>query len=356
MPPIPLEPITLASRINISVHQVHADLNRRIIALLPLALPPHADGAVKYAAGMMYILYVYEAMESSLKRIASIPQHRQTHVTEAVGGLYIPSLLRSARLRMDLTRIRYESKKHSANKTAQDAMILSGLSGNASKRGKCLSELVHQLNSISHANSHLMFAYSHMFYLAVFSGGRYIHSRLKHAGLSNPNLFFPSFSCFGDAPETSLSIDEALSFWTFEDTDPLDGEHIKNLFKSQFRRGELSLSEMQKDQIVSESKWIMDSLLHIVDEITEKMAVDPMYSSSQPKLGNMRHDGDTPKVRSPEMTKNMVLQRRDPSFRLLLFKHLFPLGLAELDLAAAAAMWAILRYPSSKHIWKTKAG
>ncbi|MDI1489496.1 MAG: hypothetical protein OHK93_008775 [Ramalina farinacea] len=72
--PEPSPPLTpppqasLSAQINLATRPVHTRLNRRILGLLPLALPPHAETPELYVQGMEAVRDIYGALEGTVRR------------------------------------------------------------------------------------------------------------------------------------------------------------------------------------------------------------------------------------------------------------------------------------------------
>ncbi|KAL8783858.1 MAG: hypothetical protein Q9213_004348 [Squamulea squamosa] len=149
---------------------------------------------------------------------------------------------------------------------------------------------------------HLLFAYTWIFYMALFSGGRYIRSKLRTA-------FTPSSTSTSQRHLDKLA---GLSLWNFPGD--ADGEDLKLEFKARVAMLSNSLSEEEKANIVAEGVHIMISLTNVVKEAAE-----------------------TVPGRAIALKNDMR-----PSWVLLL-RYFFPVGL--MDLLSAAVGFALFRAP-----------
>lgn len=156
---------------------------------------------------------------------------------------------------------------------------------------------------------HLLLAYMHIFYLALFSGGRYIRSELRAAD----NRFWN-----GREP------DEALGFWCFDGGD--DGEDLRMEFKRRFAEVQEGLSWVEREEVVGEAVNVMRSMIEVVEEMAGVLGggggggldVEDRLGQSVGREGKQGMEDD------------------HLSVHWLLLKHLFPMGLVELLTASTA--------------------
>jgi heme oxygenase len=106
-------------------------------------------------------------------------------------------------------------------------------------------------------------SYAWCFYMAVFSGGRWIRSVLLKA----PPGFWPE----QDGEEKSLA-ECGLSFWHF--FGPHDGEDIKADFKTQLLAAEALFTPDERVDIIEEAKNIFRLCATLVDELDESIGTD----------------------------------------------------------------------------------
>ena len=153
--------------------------------------------------------------------------------------------------------------------------------------------------------------------MALFSGGRYIRSKLR-APFATPV-----------ASESQRYLDEqaCLSFWNFPgDT---DGEDLKNDFKARVATLSDVLTEQERADIVAESVHVMVSLMEIVREIADTvpgraiaLAQDAISETSAGRHGS--------------------ISRIRPSW-IILLRCVLPMGFV--DLLSAATGMAASRTP-----------
>ena len=114
---------------------------------------------------------------------------------------------------------------------------------------------------------HLLVAYAWCFYMAIFSGGRWIRGKLTAAGDS-----FWTRSIPRDATsESGIPLQQrGLSFWSFAGDE--DGEDVKAEFKRRLAAAEDLFTPDQRAEVVAEAQTIFRRCAMLVDELDEKLA------------------------------------------------------------------------------------
>ena len=302
--PSPTITSTLAQKISTATQQKHKALNQAIVTLLPHALPPHVQDAQLYASGMAHILPIYTAFEDSFKKILTLPPPLRSASVEIIAMLHVPALERTTRLQGDLSLLSPSNPSEKA--VAYDLPPR-------------LTAFLTHIKTTTTTRPHLLLAYTHTFYLALFSGGRYIRAKLRAAGCS----------------------DNVLTFWTFDS--PSDGEDLKMDFKARFAEVESALSEEQIGEVVQDAEFIMDTMMTVVEEIVDTVGVGEGEKVGQKEVGSWKSrlgNRERP-VKQPQMEARWSLpvgkglqaqQERDlsVSVRWMVLKHMLPMGLVEL--------------------------
>ena len=296
----------LSVLINDFTRSSHSRLNKLVASLLPLALPPHTSSPLLYLYGISHILPIYETLEQTfqeliaqadcqddvrnedecgqyadliLKRLwdqiigvdrkdkDSNEVGNNTHLLMALKHLWLAELARTDRLRSDIKTLKKICSHTPNNNTEQHPQP-------PHHHSPKLRALLTRLHTTISTNPHLLLASSWLFYMALFSGGRYIRSRLLDAG---PDFWTQSIFTSASTPNPdlvgSISIIPqgteilGLRFWTFPS--PNDGEDIKFEFKRRFHEIEALLTAEQVHEIVIESRYIMDETEAVVREAAE---------------------------------------------------------------------------------------
>lgn len=125
-----------------------------------------------------------------------------------------------------------------------------------------LSEFVTHISAAVMSKPHVLLAYTWIFYMALFQGGRYIRSQLRSAEENN----FWVRDLNAKIADEAVSASIPLSFWEFPAASR-DGEDLKKEFKARFQDVESCLSLAQKKEVLQEADEIMTHLLEVIREI-----------------------------------------------------------------------------------------
>lgn len=304
----------LRAQINAATRQQHTTLNKLITSRLPLCLPPYANNTDLYTRGLLHFAHIYLNIESLYldltandsvsprladlladpwvsvssysnpgfetkeddseedkdeedengKNAAGVANKRtpfptpREEVIEALKTLIPPALLRTLRLRSDLTFL-----------TGQNEIDLS-VSLSYYPSPTVQAWCAHIRKSLKQ-RPHLLVAYFWVMYMAVFSGGKWIRARLAEPG----NAFWLPDG--GEDKEQALEL--PLSFWHYDGDD--SGVNIKEDFKAHLTEVESVWTEQEQVEIVAESRKIFDWCEKLVEELDEICADLPSQHLSQ---------------------------------------------------------------------------
>lgn len=345
---------SLSQRINHTTHQHHTRLNQLILSLLPLGLPPQASTPKKYLQGIAHILPIYEAFEHAFRGLFAAggrevghcevvdgqgekeagrrkevhiekshktvkedgaedeeqSLHDRRHrdaVREAMRSLHMPALERTERLRQDISPLHWPSPGRPPDMSKPESLPSpSHCSPNFNQINKdptpYLTAFTNHIASSVLKKPHLLLAYTWLFYMALFSGGRHIRFALRNAGVH----FWNSLS------NEERKVDEYLAFWTFDG--PSDGVYLKGNFKRRFTEAEAVLTEAEKEEVVAESVYIMQTLIVVVQEIAAVVGGSSALLAEEER-------------RADEASQDIPVSQ-------LLLKHILPMGMVELIIGA----------------------
>ncbi|KAK0947095.1 hypothetical protein LTR29_001378 [Friedmanniomyces endolithicus] len=212
---------SISAEINVATRRQHTELNRLIIARLPLALPARQSGwrrskspalLVQGSAAFAQIYFEFEGAWSAIE--CSQEKHDDGSMVDWLAKLRPRGLERTPRLRSDLRRLR---------------------SGTAPAIGRCQSDVKCRLAE----RPHILIAYAWVMYMAIFSGGRWIRQQLADAG--------PDFE---------------LAFLSFDGDE--DGEDLKRDFKAGLARAEEMLSPQERQEVVEEAQALFGRCIALV--------------------------------------------------------------------------------------------
>lgn len=240
--------------------------------------------------------------------------------------LHMRALERGPKLRNDVAQISSRAKRPPPPATESQQ-----------QQRPRLAAFTQHIRAATPARPHLLLAYTWVLYMALFSGGRYIRSRLRQAGAG-----FWKGGGEGewrdgkgrlvevDEDEKGDAVDGFLGFWTFEGEH--DGADIKAEFEARFAAVEAVLTEGEREEVVWEAVFVMRSMLEVVEEIAEVLGTGVAVAAAAAGRGHAHAqsvDDDDDGERISEG------QHEHPSMRWLLLKHVLPIGVVELIAAGA---------------------
>lgn len=150
----------------------------------------------------------------------------------------------------------------------RDLEFLTGLEGVAFDillsryPGAQIDEYCSHIRSVVSDKPHVLLAYAWCYYMAVFSGGRWIRGELLKAG--------EEFWQRG-ASQPPLE-DKGLAFWNFDGGQ--DGEDIKLLFKERLSAAHEFFTPEQVQDIIVESQNVFKYSAKLVEELDEKLGTN----------------------------------------------------------------------------------
>ncbi|KAH6214892.1 hypothetical protein HBI53_096580 [Parastagonospora nodorum] len=286
-------PVPLSTEINIATRNLHTTLNRLITSRLPLALPPHASDPTLYTTGLLHFAHIFLTFESLwadllrdhspqppandpslasppssplLSYLLVNPYDSPSLFTSTLGAPTPPSpqilallqtvrprgLMRSARVKRDL--------EHLMDLHPTDLEVVL-----AQYPGDKVADFCTHIRKAVHEKPWTLISYAWCFYMAVFSGGRWIRAELLKAG---PDFWQASKE---DDKSTIFQLPErVLSLWHFPGQ--FDGEDIKMEFKAQLAAAEALLTPDQRVDIIEEAKNIFRLCASLVQELDDMVA------------------------------------------------------------------------------------
>lgn len=272
---------------------LHTALNRLITSRLPLALPPHTSDPALYATGLVHFAHIFLTFESLwadllrdyapsqslngppqpaldpegasspfsplLSYLLVNPYDSPSLFTSTLGAPTQPSpqlatflqslrprgLIRSGRLKHDLEYLL------GLHPTDLEVML-------AKYPGDKVAQFCTHIRKSVNEKPWTLVSYAWCFYMAIFSGGRWIRGGL----LSAPPGFWPAHH-----DEAKTLQDQGLSFWHFPG--PHDGEDIKAEFKARLAAADLIFTPDERVDIIEEAKEIFKFCASLVDELDE---------------------------------------------------------------------------------------
>lgn len=168
--------------------------------------------------------------------------------------LYMPNLERSSRLQNDISFFHPSDPCFMSNSQEKEPGVLS----------PTVAPFISHIEQVVGAKPHVQIAYTWVFYMPLFSGGRYIRAKLRSAGedfWASAGYTKPDGE-YAEEPEKGTI---GLSFWEFSGTS--DGKDLKADYQSRIHDLEASLTLEERQEIVNEAIDIMVKLIDIAKEI-----------------------------------------------------------------------------------------
>lgn len=328
----------LAESIAVATRSSHTRLNKSIIARLPLVVG--ASDPSPYVAGLLHIAPIYLTFESLWRSLLDSPSTTLGASDEADGvsreiedtkdtdrsqrsqitamdsrvraildRLYLPDLMRSDRLRLDIRSLTGWSEQDS-----EDQLRITSSTGR-------LGEFTAHIKQSVEQKPHTLVAYSYILFMALFAGGRFIRATLETAGddfwQQSPSGIHPAVSPdvrgepsdwkppsrmtkdeIFDRDETSHP-DHRLPLRFFHFPTPLDGEDLKRDFKKSLLESESDLTKQEKTDIVQEAVCIFDHMELLVTQLDEACAHMKPDESKQ----SLSKEGLATLLRNPMATR-----------------------------------------------------
>lgn len=307
-------PVSLPGEINTATRTLHTNLNRLITSRLPLGLPPYTSDSTLYATGLLHFAHIYltfESLWSDLIRDHARPSSSSPSASTVDPGpssptsspllSYLlvnpydsPALFTSTlgaptppppQLALFLSTLRPQGLPRSA-RLKKDLEYLLGIHPTdlevllAKYPGDKVADFCTHIRKCVHEKPWTLVAYAWCFYMAVFSGGRWIRAVLLKAG----DDFWPHA---GGNERASLH-DRGLSFWHFPG--PHDGEDIKAAFKLRLEDAEHLLSDDQRIDVIEEAKNVFQLCAGVVYEL------DAMIGSASVAASVAQIQNDSPEA------------------------------------------------------------
>ncbi|KJX99306.1 hypothetical protein TI39_contig364g00002 [Zymoseptoria brevis] len=255
----------LSDEINRATRSQHIELNRLLINRLSLALPPHSSTPLLYGKGLVpfarIFLFFEIEWEILTRQVQQSDGYGNEHAREVqrwLANLRPAGLARTARLKDDL----------------RDLRTLGG--GGIFDTIDLGEDWMKSMRMTMRRQPHVLVAFAWVFYMATFSGGRWIRQQLANSGdefwKQNPPLE-------NDTKTPNLEL-PGFTFLSFDGTQ--DGEDIKADFKFRLGSAESLLTSEEKDDIILVSQQLFERCTLLVSELDQKVWRENLRSWSWP--------------------------------------------------------------------------
>ena len=255
-------PTSLGDLINAATASQHASLESIVMSNFRKCLYPSASTPLLYAKGLSYFLGIYSNLDLAIHGHVIAPPGRpvpmnytyllerrasesEEDASEKMFPLFDQCLMCAYALNEDVCRIEEAWKIMEPERLhPRTTPLLTSLTTDMSQR---------MLNK-----PHLMMSYAWIFYLAIFSGGRYMRASLQRS-------FDEAWLSRLD-PEVEKRQAGYLVFWTFG-RDEQESDEVRATFKRNFEGMAGKLDEDQREEVVKEAVEIMDRLIEIIEDL-----------------------------------------------------------------------------------------
>ncbi|KAI5843729.1 hypothetical protein BZA05DRAFT_180107 [Tricharina praecox] len=244
----PEKPQNLSQAINTATRDLHDIVNHLIVQRFMLGLRDYR----LYREGILSFYHVYSAFERTWAHLLANASLVKPHIYTALQALSDPRLTRAPAIALDLTYL-YDAQRFDPDAPADANSV----------RGECVAHI----EKVLLEKPHLLLAYAHNYYMALFAGGKMLLRQILMA-----KDFFPVKAPAGDS-------DEAKAFSTNMFVFPVETgkeESLRAKFKAAMELAEENLSEEEKTEIIQESRHIYqmnERLVRELDEICGSLAI-----------------------------------------------------------------------------------
>jgi heme oxygenase len=137
--------------------------------------------------------------------------------------------------------------------------------------GENVKAYCEHIRDVVRRKPHTLVAYAWCYYMAVFSGGRWIRAQLVNAG----GDFWSNEASDSRTDEKGVVVpleEQGLALWNFEGDS--DGEDIKAEFKRRLLDAEVLFADDERLDIIEEAKQIFNFSAKVVEELDGKLGTD----------------------------------------------------------------------------------
>lgn len=231
--PLPTDVDALANRINSATRSAHNKIDRSVSTKFIVAL---RDGKI-YRQGLQAFYHVFKHAEIVIDRL--INDKESGKAGEILREFWNPLFARTEALELDLLYF-YENHKEKFESPIREEQI----------------KFVQHIHEVCEEKPHLILAYCHVMYLALFAGGR-----LMKSSLSKATGIFPTMP--GQTVEDVSKNGTHLFKFDYE-----DDESLRLSYKRDYELAtRLNLTELEKLDIIEESKYIFDQNFKMIEEL-----------------------------------------------------------------------------------------
>jgi heme oxygenase len=272
---------TLSALINTATRTYHTDLNRLITTRLPLSLPPHQTTPLVLSRGLVPFLRIILLFEQEWELLARHVEHNLSHPSSSPRYKDLPpqAALHAQELRTWITALRPEGLVRTP-RIKSDLHHLHRVAGKHAYATVPLGDpWADRMRAQVRRKPHLFIAFAWVFYMAIFSGGRWIRARFASVG---PEFWLEGRASLSPSPSpssiarhdgasaerTTAKATESLPGFTFFSFDgEQDGEDVKAEFKARLLEAETLLSSEERREVVEMARELFQRNILLVGEL-----------------------------------------------------------------------------------------
>ncbi|KAH3673042.1 hypothetical protein WICPIJ_009928 [Wickerhamomyces pijperi] len=231
--PLPNDVDALANRINSATRSAHNKIDRSVSTKFVVAL---RDGKI-YRQGLQAFYHVFKNAEIEINRLMNDKESGKAG--EILREFWNPTFARTEALEKDLLYF-YNNQREKFENPIREEQI----------------EFAQHIHQVCQEKPHLILAYCHVMYLALFAGGR-----LMKSSLSKATGIFPTLP-----GQTIEDVSKNGTHLFKFDCD--DDESLRLSYKRDYELAtRLKLTELEKLEIIEESKYIFDQNFKMIEEL-----------------------------------------------------------------------------------------
>jgi heme oxygenase len=229
-----------------------------------------------------------QIQEGDAFRSAAELTDQDKRMNEVVRLIYLPKILRSERLRSDLSRLEAEHGNNTLLETEPP------------NAASYITEAVT-------TRPHVLLAYTYVMYMALFNGGHWIRGKLLEAG----NVYWSDHDATEITEPTHSRSDSLsyLSFWHFDSTQ--HGEDVRQDFRARLLRASTLLTDDENLDVIHEARKVYEMCRDFVLELDKDASIERRVLSaslsSSPPLSPTKTSPVIPAAAGPLVEKNAAL-------------------------------------------------
>ncbi|KAK6505161.1 heme oxygenase [Arthrobotrys musiformis] len=240
--------LSLGDEINYITASLHHELNMIIMSRLPLGLKnPKA-----FHEGLTSFSVLYSSFEAALDSHIRNPA-TPSRTRSILENVYIPAVHRAATFEADLEKYSPSSEKEELTKgTPARAHVLN------------------HIRRVTTEKPHVLLAYCHCLYMALFAGGQHIKAAISRAAVRKLDLA-PHQTGAEEAKKSAPGV----ALFTFDGRSTKEEQELRQKLRDGIRQAEELLTPKERAEVLAESCEVFKLTRRLVDELDGICATAP---------------------------------------------------------------------------------